>query len=170
MKNKETYLALGIITIAVIARFLPHIPNFVPITAIAIFAGRYFSVRWSYVIPISAMIISDFFLGFSQVTIFVYLGLLGAVLLGNYLKKNSTSQNILLTTLGASLIFFVISNFGVWVGGWYSFTLDGLIRCYVMAIPFFRNSVAGDLFYTAIMFGAYEIISRRVWFKSVKLT
>lgn len=167
MKSKETYLVLLIIIIGIIVRFLPHLPNFVPITAIALFGGRYFSKKWSYIIPLSVMIISDYFLGFSPVTPFVYAGLIVAVILGIGLKKNSNWKNIILAALFSSVAFFIISNLGVWIGGWYTYTWSGLVHCFVMAIPFFRYSLAGDLFYTTVMFGAYELIRQHSWFKKV---
>lgn len=162
MKRKEIYLAIAIIAVTVAMRFLPHMPNFVPITAICLFGGRYFKKLWAFLIPISAMLISDIFLGFSDVTLYVYGGLLAAILIGILIKKNPSWFGVAGGTLVASIIFFLITNFGVWQAGWYGHTLGGLILCYEMAIPFFRNSLAGDLFYVAVIFGTYELYRSRV--------
>ena len=162
MKKKETILALSLIVIAITFRLIPHIPNFVPITAIAIFSGRYFNRLWAYLLPIGAMLATDYFLGFSDVTFYVYLSLILAALVGFYLQSHFSWKNLAFGTLLSSIIFFIVTNFGVWEAGWYGHTLPGLILCYEMAIPFFRNSLLGDIFYTGLIFGIYEIIKARL--------
>ncbi len=165
MNKKETVLAFLIIALGVLSRFLPHVPNFVPVTAIAIFGGRYFSKYYAWVIPFAIMSISDIFLGFSDVTLYVYAGLALAIFGGTILKKHYGIGNLVAVTFASSVGFFLVSNFGVWMAGWYGRTLPGLIKCYEMAIPFFRNSLAGDLFYVTVMFGAYEIVRNRLFSK-----
>ena len=162
MKKKELILAIAIILIGAATRFIPHLPNFVPVTAIALFGGRYFSKFFAFLIPLSIMVVSDCFLGFSDVTFYVYIGILAAALLGYHLKKRSSVGNLAVATLSASVIFFLLSNFGVWAAGWYGHTFQGLVSCFAMAIPFFRNSLLGDVFYSGVMFGAYELIRSKI--------
>lgn len=158
--NKNLMLGLFILSIGIIARFIPHIPNFVPITAIALFAGRYFPKYWSLIIPLAAMFLSDLILGFSDVTAYVYVAVVLASFLGYFLKDNFSVTKLGSATLLSSILFFLITNFGVWRAGWYGFSFDGLITCYVMALPFFRNSLLGDILYTAVFFGLYELGSK----------
>lgn len=158
MNKKELLLGILIVVLAVTCRFIPHLPNFVPITAIALFAGRYFKSYLAIFVPLAAMFLSDLFLGFSDVTFYVYLSFILIVLIGTAIKKHHNFGYILGGTIASSILFFLITNFGVWIAGWYGHTLNGLFKCYYMALPFFRNSLLGDLFYTGIMFSVYEFI------------
>lgn len=157
---------MGILTLGVLARFLPHMPNFVPITAIALFAGCYLSKRWGILIPLIAMIVSDYFIGFSDVSLYVYGGLIFAFFAGNLIRNHLSTRNVVFGTLASSIAFFVVTNFGVWQQGWYPHTLQGLITCYTLAIPFFRNSLLGDIVYVGAMFGVYEFVKGRYLIKS----
>jgi len=156
----KNLLALGLIILAITLRFLPHLPNFAPITALALFAGVYFRGYWAYLLPLLAMIISDIFLGFHSTMFFVYFSLLLTVGIGALARSRKNPATVIAGTLLGSILFFVITNFGVWLTtSWYSPGIDGLIKCYYMALPFFRNSLTGDLFYAIILFGAYETAS-----------
>ena len=140
--NKSQKIVLAIIIFGILARLIPHPPNFSPITAIALFSGLNFkNKKFAFLIPILILFISDLFIGISVINIFVYSGFLLVVQLGSKIRS-IRFLNIIL----ASLIFFIISNFGVWIIG-YPKTIDGLILCYTMAIPFFGYSLAGDLFF-----------------------
>jgi uncharacterized membrane protein len=147
-----------IIIFAVGIRLLPHPPNMVPIAAMALFGGVYLNKKYSLVIPLVAMFISDIFLGFHSTMPYVYGSFVLTGFIGIWLKKHKTTKNIFCSSLIASILFFVITNFGVWVEGWYPRSLSGLIECYVMGIPFFKNTVFGDLFYSGLFFGAYELL------------
>jgi len=154
----KNLLALGLLVLAVILRFIPHIPNFAPVTALALFAGVYFGGASAYLLPLAVMFISDIFLGFHSTMLFVYGSLLLTVAIGQFVKKKKNPATILGGTIAGSILFFIITNFGVWLTtNWYAPDLAGLIRCYYMAIPFFRNSVTGDIFYAIMLFGAYEL-------------
>ena len=140
--NKSQKIVLAIIIFGILARLIPHPPNFSPVTAIALFSGLNFkNKKFAFLIPILILFISDLFIGISVINIFVYSGFLLVVQLGSKISS-IRFLNIIL----ASLIFFIISNFGVWIIG-YPKTIDGLILCYTMAIPFFGYSLAGDLFF-----------------------
>lgn len=146
-----------IIFFAVLLRLLPHLPNMAPIGAMALFGGVYLNKKYALIVPLVAMFISDIFLGFHSGMLFVYGSFLIIGLLGIWLRNNKNLKKIILATFSSSFIFFVITNFGVWLAsGLYIRTLDGLIRCYLYAIPFFRNTIIGDFFYVGIFFGSYE--------------
>lgn len=151
-------LALLIVSIGVLSRFLPHIPNFAPITAIALFSGVYLEKRYALILPLAAMIISDYFLGFHSTTFFVYFSFLISAGIGILIKNKKTPVNILKGSLVASIQFFIITNFGVWAAtNMYEKSFAGLMYCYYMGIPFFRGTIMGDLFYTGVFFGGYEL-------------
>lgn len=156
----KNLIALLLLVLAIIMRFLPHIPNFVPITALSLFAGVYFSGYWAYLLPLAAMIISDTFLGFHTTMFFVYFSLLLTVAVGFFVRQKKNPLTIFLGTISGSVLFFLLTNFGVWLTtSWYTPDLAGIIKCYYMALPFFRNSLTGDIFYAIILFGAYEVAS-----------
>ena len=145
MKNKFDRIqkiVLLIIIFGIICRLIPHPPNFSPVTAIALFGGLNFSdKRIAFSIPLIVLFLSDLILGISMINLFVYTGFLTIVFLGTKIKSIKFGNIIL-----SSFIFFLISNFGVWIIG-YPKNIEGLILCYTMAIPFFGYSIAGDLFF-----------------------
>ena len=154
--NKKQWIIVAFIVIAAIIRLLPHIPNVTPITAMALFSGVYFTNRnYAYMIPLMAMFLSDIFLGFSWITLFVY----GSFILVSYIGYSSKKIKFTTILLG-SVSFFVITNFGVWLIG-YPKTVDGLLQCYTLALPFFRNALIGDFFYAGVMYFAFEFISKK---------
>jgi len=165
-KILELIIALTFILIGVSLRLLPHPPNFTPILAIALFGGVYLSRKIAFVLPILAMAISDIFIGYYGVVlmILVYGTFLLSVVLGFWLKKHKKWYTVGGSAILSAVLFFLVTNFAVWAfTPWYAKTLSGIIQCYVMAIPFFRNTLLGNLFYVTVFFGAYEIA--KVWIK-----
>jgi len=163
MKNGRFWTAVGIILTAALCRVFPHPPNVTPIMAMALFGGTYISnKRLAFLIPLAAMLLSDVFLGFHKLMIFVYLAFTITVLLGIWIRKNENLSRILLGTLCGSLFFFALTNFGVWAfGALYPPTLTGLTECFIAAIPFFRASLFGNLFYAAVFFGGFALCKSR---------
>ena len=156
-KNKKILFITLFIIVAALMRLIPHPPNFVPITAIAIFAGvKFNNIKIAYAIPISIMLISDLFIGFYSISLFVYLAFILIITYSSFNKKYSI-KNIILS----SVMFFIITNFGVWLMGGYPKNIEGLILCYTMAIPFFTNSLMADLFFSAILYYGFEKIERK---------
>jgi hypothetical protein len=164
------------ILLAAMSRLIPHPANFAPIGGMALFGAAYYSRRyWAFVVPIVSMWISDLILNnlvYSQYFdsfVWFYSGSLfniGAFVLitlfGFFTLRQVRPVNLALSALGASVIFFVVSNFGVWLSaGMYPHTFDGLVSCYVAGIPFFRNTIAGDFVYTTILFGVFEFSMKR---------
>lgn len=147
-----------IILFAVLLRVVPHVPNFTPIAAMALFGGTYLNKKYALVVPIAAMLLSDMVIGFHGTMIFVYGSFLLAGLIGIWLRRNKNLRNIVIATFASSLLFFIITNFGVWLEGrLYANSLSGLIESYTLAIPFFRNTILGDFSYVALFFGSYEL-------------
>ncbi len=150
-----------IILFALVLRLLPHAPNVAPIGAMALFGGAYLNKRYALVVPLVALFISDYFLGFHRTMPFVYGSFLLTGYIGLRLRNNKSALNVLAASLISSLLFFIITNFGVWgVSGLYPKTLTGLAQAYYFAIPFFRNTIIGDLLYTGLFFGSFEIALR----------
>lgn len=156
---KKIFYPLLVILIASFIRLLPHPPNFSPIAAMALFGGVYFSKKYALIIPLIALFVSDIFLGFHSTIPFVYGSFLITGLIGLWLKKHRDFKSILVGTLLSSVLFFIITNFGVWLlGTLYQKNITGLIQSYIMAIPFFRYTLVGDLFFTGIFFGSYQAV------------
>lgn len=165
-------LPLLFIALAIVLRLLPHPPNFTPLAAIALFGGTYLSRRWAVLIVLSAMLISDYFIGFHSTMPYVYGSFLLIILLGYRLRDHITPLAVFGSSIAGSLIFFIVTNFGAWLNmGMYPKTASGLLDAYVMGIPFYRNTLIGDVFYATMFFGCYEltkyVIKRRlVWQKT----
>ena len=160
-------LALSLILVGILLRFAPHAPNFTPVAAIALFSGVYLRKNNALLVPLILMIVSDAAIGLHNVVMFTWGAFLLITILGLALQKKFSGMRVISFSLISSLIFFVISNFGVWLMGWYPHTLKGLAECYFMALPFLRDFTASTLIYSAIFFGAYEFIAHSI--KSEKL-
>jgi ABC-type proline/glycine betaine transport system permease subunit len=146
--------------LAPLFQYLPNIPNFSPIAALALLGGVYLSKRFSIMIPLAAMLISDYFIGYYNIYImisvygsFILIGLIGA-----WLRKHKTLANVIGASLTGSILFFLATNFAVWAvpQSMYPHTAQGLLDSYTMGLPFFRNTIAGDLFYVGAFFGLME--------------
>jgi hypothetical protein len=164
--NKRLAAAILFIAAAAVARVIPHPPNVTPIAAMALFGGAFLANRrLALAVPLAAMLLSDVVLGltvYGNVLFFsqpvVYLALLATVAIGRLLRGNKSPHRVLLAALASSLMFFVVTNFAVWASErLYSRDWSGLLACYIAAIPFFRNSVAGDLAFVVILFGGYAL-------------
>lgn len=152
----------SLILMAALSRLLPHPPNVAPITALALFGGVYLDKKHTFVVPIVAMLLSDYFIGFHSEILWVYASFVAIGFIGLWLSKHKGILTGLGATLAGSILFFIITNFGVWLSPTFMYprTLDGLLACYTAAIPFFRNTLAGDFFYVCAMFGLYELAKR----------
>ena len=164
MLNARFVTLVGMMLAAAGTRLLPHPPNLTPIAAMALFGGAHFaSPLAAFSVPLFAMLLSDLLLGFGlhPVMPFVYGSFAVTVWLGRWLRTRRSSVAITVAAVCGSVVFFVVTNLGVWlVGGLYPRTLDGLVTCYIAAIPFFRNTLAGDAFYTVALFGGFALAQR----------
>jgi hypothetical protein len=150
---------LSAIVAAAALRLVPHPPNFSPIDAMALFSGAYLGRRWiAFVAPLAALLLSDLVLGFYHGMATVYATVALIVLIGWWVSSRRTPLRIGAAAIVSSVAFFAITNFGMWLfSGFYPVTFAGLVACYTAAIPFFQNTVAGDLFYTVLLFGGFRI-------------
>ena len=167
LKSSFSYLVIlaALIALGVAGRLLPHPPNFTPMAAIALFAGFIFIKRYMAVVAvISTMLLCDYFAfgslsasWFGSKSMFVvYIALLFPIVFKNFLQKKLGVLRIFGAALASSSVFFLATNFAVWAfSPMYEKTLEGLVLCYTMAIPFFQNTVAGDLIWSGAIFGAY---------------
>jgi hypothetical protein len=169
---KKLLPAFILITLGIAARFLPHPANFAPIGAIAIFSGIYLPKKWAIILPLAAMFFSDLFIGFYAwpIMLSVYVSFIIMGVIGLAVRKNKKLSTILGGTILGSVIFYLVTNGAVWAfGSLYPPTASGLLQSYYMAIPFFRNSLLGDLFYIGVLVGAYEA-SLALLYKEKKAT
>ncbi|MCF7887208.1 MAG: hypothetical protein K9L71_02195 [Candidatus Omnitrophica bacterium] len=147
--------------IGIFARFVPHFPNFTPIAAVALFSGVYFKKKYGWLLPLGIFIGSDLIVGLHQTVIFTWGTIVLIYFLGKALQNRKTITNTAIFTLASSFIFFLTTNFGVWLMGWYPPTLAGLTSCYINALPFFRMSLMANFAYGLVFFGAYEYLAKK---------
>ncbi|WP_256645434.1 DUF6580 family putative transport protein [Thermomonas paludicola] len=163
----------ALIFVAALTRVLPHPPNFSPIEAVALFGGAYFAKRhWALLVPLLAMFASDLTLGMLNGGIYwsyfasagyllVYACIALSTVLGFGLRGKVSGMRVLGYSLVGSLIFFAVTNFGVWAfGSMYQPNMNGLMAAFVAGIPFFQWTVLGTLFYSALLFGGFELLRR----------
>jgi hypothetical protein len=168
-------IALAMIALAALSRLLPHPPNFTPIAAIGLFGAAYMQRRWlSFAVPFAALFLSDlllnnvvyaqFYDGFQWITsLWLYLAFGLVIGVGHWLLSNTVSPGrVVASSLLASAVFFLVSNLFTWLGSpIYPQNFSGLLSCYAAAIPFFGNTLLGDLLYSGVLFGGYAWISSR---------
>lgn len=153
------FFTFMLILFAALSRLLPHPANFTPITAIALFGGVYLDKKHTFIVPVAAMLISDYFIGFYSGWMWVYASFAAIGFIGLWLRNHKGILPIAGASFAGSVLFFVVTNFGVWISSQvtYSHDIAGLVACYTAAIPFFRNTLAGDLVYVGALFGIYEL-------------
>ena len=164
MSRYNLILATLLVAVVVLARLLPHAPNIAPVAAVAIFAGLYLPKKWGGLVLLAAMLLSDAVLGFYDWRImasvygsFLITWLVVAVVI----RREKNIATVAVATLGGSLLFFLTTNAAVWAfGTMYPHTLSGLDLSYTMALPFFRNTLIGDVLYTTVLVGGFEAVSQ----------
>ena len=166
---KKEIFPISLIVILAFARLIPHPPNFTPIIAVAIISGYFFkNINLSLLILLAAMLISDLFIGFYENVIFVYASLLLITFVFHKISKKINFKNLFIYGFAGSLIFFIVSNFGVWALGSpgvsdivYEKSLNGLIQCYVLAIPFFGNTFLSTIIFAYPAIFIYRSLTAR---------
>ena len=157
-------LVTAIVLAAAALRIVPHPMNFAPIGALALFGGAYYSSkRAAFTVPLLSLVAGDLFTGFHRLMPYVYASFLVSVAIGFWLRRKKSAQRIGGATLAGAVQFFLITNFGVWAMsiGNYPMNFSGLIACYLAGIPVFWNTLAGDAFYSALLFGAMALAEKR---------
>lgn len=183
LSKQHKYIILAIIVSAVVMRLVPHIPNFAPLAAGAMFAAAFLPKKYILIVPLVAAIVSDYLLlyispfadpvfNFSQVqplsalfngtTAYVWGSFMLCGLLGLFLRKKQNPLRVVSVSMASSIQFFLITNFGVWAAGAYSRDFSGLIASYAAGLPFLRWTMLGDLFYAVCFFGIYAFVAKQV--------
>ncbi len=169
-------LALISLIIAVaLTRLIPHPPNFSPVEAMALFGGAYFAKRsWAVFVPLIALFISDLALGLmmggdyfqyfvSAGFLLVYLCIAALSVFGFGLRNKIFVLRVAGFGISGSILFFLVTNFGVWLGSaFYPQTASGLMAAYAAGLPFLQNGILGTLFFSALLFGGYELLKQRL--------
>ena len=174
MKNllitlKKEIFPISLILILALARLIPHPPNFTPIITVAIMRGYFFkNINLSFLVLIVAMLVSDLFIGFYENVIFVYASLLLITFIFYKISNKISFKNLFIYGFAGSLIFFIVSNFGVWALGSpgvydiaYEKNLNGLMQCYILAIPFFGNTFLSTLIFAYPAIFIYKSLNVR---------
>jgi len=163
-ENIGSYVLPVIIILALsLTRLIPHPWNFSPILAVGIFSGFYFRQFYlSLFVVVVSMFIGDIFLGFHSLMFFTYIALAVAVLIGFYVKHFKFTE-ILYSGLASSVSFFIITNFGAWLthGEMYAKNFSGLMQSYVMAIPFFHNTIISTFLYLLLFKLIFDLAIRK---------
>lgn len=162
--NRARLLTLaGMILAVSAARILPHPANFTPVAAMALFAGAHFADRrLAFAVPLLAVFLSDLVIGFYARMPFVYLTYALIVCIGLRLQPRRRAGAVFAASVAGSVLFFLLSNLVYWpFGTLYPQSLEGMMASYTAALPFFRNTLLGDLFYTALLFGGFALAERQ---------
>jgi hypothetical protein len=161
----EFMLAAGLVVIGIATRLIfnaIHVYNFNAVIATAIFAGAYLNrSRFAFFVPIAAMILTDAIIGFYDLPYMavVYGSFILAFFIGRFYSAKPSLLRYIITALGGSMAFFLITNFALWpfYTALYPHTIAGLIQSYTMALPFYKNSLTSDLLFSAVLFGGFEM-------------
>ncbi|MFC2100472.1 DUF6580 family putative transport protein [Bacteroidota bacterium] len=161
--NPRIIFIISIIIIGAILRLVIDIPNFTPIAAIALFGGAYLSRKYlAFILPLLILFITDLLIGFYDIEVMipVYLSFLIVVSIGLYIRRRLSVGSIILASISSSLIFFLITNFAVWVSGMvgYPMSFGGLLEAYFAGLPFLRFEIIGTLSFNTILFGSFYLV------------
>ncbi len=163
MKKERLIIAIAIILFtvaAVVMRFVAHPYNFIPVGALALFCGTFVRSRWAILLPVAAMALSDLFIGWHNLVLFTWGCYAISGMIGWWIRQRVSVGRVFTGSVTGSVIFYLVTNFAVWAfTPLYSKTLAGLVQSYVMAIPFYRNTFFGDLFYVTVFFGCYALVN-----------
>jgi hypothetical protein len=165
----RTALLTGMVLAAAALRLLPHPMNFAPVGALALFGGASFrSKRMALALPLVSLIAGDIFIGFHRLMPYVYASFLVSVAIGFWLRRSRSVVRVGAAVLAGAIQFFLVTNFALWAAsiGAYTKTPGGLLACYIAGIPDFWNTLAGDSFYAAVLFGGLALIER--WFPALR--
>jgi hypothetical protein len=161
-KRLKIALALGLAGAAIAGRLLPHPWNFTPLAGALMASGAYLGWRYGLLTALASLVVSDYLLGAYdwRLMVVVYAMALLAVAASSWMRNGNRLARLVLTVFGTSTAFFLATNFAVWLfSAWYPPNISGLLECYSMALPFYRNSLAGDLFYTILFSLMFEVLS-----------
>lgn len=181
MMSRRFYLVFSLILAAAVVRLLPHAPNFAPVGAMGLFGAAYFRKSWALLLPFTALFLSDlvlnntiysaYFPTFTWISSpWMYLSFAAVVAAGlGWFSAGVSKLKIAGATVSSSLVFFLVSNLGVFLeSGMYPKTAGGLLMCYTAGLPFLTNTLASDLLYSTVLFGAYQVAARKMALEPVR--
>lgn len=162
-------IALIWVLLANMARLIPHPANVTPTLALTLFAGSKFSRLTALGLVAASLLISDFFLAsfhgtemFGMWSVFTYSGFFMLAFAARWLGENASTGKLASFTVGGTLFYWLYTNLGVWLtSAFYSKDIAGLIECYVVALPFLRNALLGDIFWVGVLFGSYYLVKEK---------
>jgi hypothetical protein len=155
-------LIIALFILGLVSRLTPHLPNFTPIIAISLFSGAYLNKKYALWLPLTLYIISDVIIGLSGTILFTWGSIFLITLLGQKILRSRVNlKNNLIFTLFSAGLFFVLTNFGVWLIGWYSPDFSGLIQSYAAGVPFFRVSLLANLLYISVLASVYDLVLKK---------
>ena len=163
IRNKKTAILVALLfaAIGIFSRLAPHPLNFSPVAAIALFAGAYLSTVSGVLLVSVMLLVTDLILGLHFTMPFTWASFFLVMWIGRPLSGPLRPRAIAARALAGSALFFLITNFGVFVeGSLYPRSWAGLVECFRMAVPFYRNTIAGDLLYAIVFFGTYHLALR----------
>ncbi len=159
----QAVLVMLLIVTAGASRLIKIAPNIQAVGAMALFAGVYFqNKKLAYALPLITMFLTDLILGFHKVMIPVYACFVFAVFIGTIISNRKNVLTVAAGSLTASVVFFLVTNLPFWFGSEYPWNFAGAMESYAIALPFFRNEIVGDLAFTAILFGGFELAKKRI--------
>ncbi|REJ80402.1 MAG: hypothetical protein DWQ44_07330 [Bacteroidetes bacterium] len=156
-------LACLLVIFAALTRVLPHPSNFTAMGAMALFAGATFShYKWKFLVPMSALFLTDLYLGLHFSILAVYACFAFTVWLGSRMKSNPGFLRLGIFAVVSSTVFFLFTNLPFWYAdlSLYPLTLEGTLLSYTMAIPFYKNQLAADLIYSFSLFGIFNLVTK----------
>lgn len=162
--KKQIFILVSLIVLAILSRWIPHPPNMTALSAVALFGSVHLNNKYVGILALlTALLISDMALGFYSGMWFVYAAFILIFMLGQIMLKTQSALQVTASAVTSSLVFFAITNLGVWVSGnLYPMTATGLMECFLLAIPFLKNQLIGDFLYSAVLFGSYAYYQKSV--------
>jgi hypothetical protein len=174
-ENQSRPLTFLLTLLSALGRLVPHWPNVTPLGGSCLFAGSRIAGFWAYLLPLAVMVATDPIVGhaggahsgYTLGSPLIYASFMVNVWIGRHMLRRVSAMRVGAAAFICSLQFFVVSNFAVWIAGafsatpYYATNLIGLITCYTEALPYWGRTLAGDLFYSAAIFGLYELLTRR---------
>ncbi|MDA9653820.1 hypothetical protein N9T29_02755 [Candidatus Pelagibacter sp.] len=157
-------ISIGIFLVLAASRFIPHPPNFTSLLALSFYIPVLFGIKFLPFLLIS-FIITDFIIGFHPVILFTWGSVILIGLISKFFISNITSR--ILGALSGACLFFIITNFGVWSLGSYGYTLEGFITCYILAIPFFTQSIVSTLFFSLIIELVTKVLKNKSFINAI---
>ena len=163
MNKRLITLSIIVFSIALF-RILPHAPNVSPVAAMALFGGAFFAdKRVALIVPFAALLLSDLIIGLHDTMLLVYACFAVTMWIGYLMRERLSALNVTVATLGSSVIFFLVTNFGAWLShGLYPVSMEGLMQAYVAGIPFFQNTLMGNMFFSAVLFGGFYLLQNQL--------